>query len=289
MRIAVLGATGKTGRYLVACLCERGHAVEAVGRDPGRLAGLDARARRIEADIEDPGALEAALAPARCVVNLAHARHTGAVLAALPADCERLVNVGSTRAFSALTDPAAEAVREGERAFAESGRPGVMLHPNMIYGTPEDRNVSRLLRLLARWPRWLPLVVPLPAGGRHTVQPIFVDDMVAALVGAIERAEALGPPVVVAGPEPITYAAMVRAVASALGRRAHIVGLPTAALSTLAGIAAGLGVRPPFDAAELRRAGEDKHHEVREMFARLGVTPRPFAAGLAERLARDAP
>jgi len=286
MKLAVLGASGKTGRYLVARLCEDGHAVAAVGRDADRLATLDGRAERRIADLEVPETVTAALADAERVVSLAHARFTTAVLAALPAGCERVVLTGSTRRFSELDDPAADAVRAGERAFEASGRAGVMLHPSMIYGAPEDRNVNRLLRLVRRWPRWLPLVLPLPGGGRHLVQPVHVDDMIAALAAALLRPEAPGPPIVVAGPEAISYASMARACATALDRRAFILPLPLPILTLSASLLTRLGLRPPFDAAELRRATEDKRFDVAAMERRLGVCPRAFEAGLAARIAR---
>ncbi len=47
MKIAVLGATGKTGRYLVARLCEHGHAITAIDRSEVRLARLDPQAARV--------------------------------------------------------------------------------------------------------------------------------------------------------------------------------------------------------------------------------------------------
>lgn len=284
MRVAILGATGKTGRYLVLRLCADGHAVVAIGRSPARLATLDPRAETAIADLERPATLAPVLAGAACVVSLAHARFTEALLAALPASCGRVVLTGSTRGFSALPDAAADAVRAGAAAFAASGRTGVMLHPSMIYGAPEERNVNRVLALIRRWPRWLPLLLPLPDGGRHRVQPVFVDDVVAAFAAAITGAEACGPPIVLAGPAPIAYAHLVRACAGSLGRRAHILPLPVALLVGLARVLRGLGLSPPFGPEELRRAAEDKDFDVTPMRRRLGVSPRPFEDGLARIL-----
>ncbi len=279
--ITVLGATGKTGRYLVVKLCDAGHAVTAVGRSPDRLELVDARARKAVADLDRPETLAGALDGASRIVSCAHARFASTVLDRLPATCERLVLMGSTRRFTALPDPAADAVRAGEAAFLASGVPGVMLHPSMIYGAPDDRNVNRLLRLLRRTP-----VVPLPNGGRHWVQPVFVDDVVDALVAAVTGPDAPGPPIVVAGPEPITYADMVRSCARALGRRVVIAPVPLSLLVGGARLASGLGLRLPFDAAEFRRATEDKSFDVSDLRSRLGVTPRGFEDGLRLKLER---
>lgn len=281
MKIALLGATSKTGRYVVPVLCDHGHAVTAIGRDQAKLDGLDRRARTAVADIADAPSLRAALAGADCVASLAHARHTAEILAALPESCRRVVLTGSVRKFTALPDAAADAVRAGEALLLRSGRPGVMLHPSMIYGAPEERNINRILALLARFPAGLPIPVPLPDGGRHTVQPVFVDDMVAAMVGAIERPEAEGPPIIVAGPRPITYREMVERCAAATGRRVLIVPLPLASIKSGLAVAERLGIPLPFSALELTRATENKAFDVNDLRERLGVQPRAFEDGLA--------
>jgi nucleoside-diphosphate-sugar epimerase len=225
--------------------------------------------------------LRAALADATHVVSLAHARFIPAVLAALPEGCARVIVTGSTRKFTRLPDPAADAVRAGEAAFlafqARAAGEAVLLHPSMIYGTPEDRSVNRLMRWYRRWPRLLPVPTPLPDGGRHLVQPVHVDDVVAAFVAALSAPGAPGEPIILAGPEPISYRAFTRACAAAVGRRAWVLPVPVApAAAVLDGFAA-LRLRLPFSGAALRRTAEDNRFDVTPLRARLGVEPRPFA------------
>ena len=290
MRIAVLGATGKTGRFLVSRLCDDGHDVVAIGRDAGRLAAVDSRAAPAVADLLQADTVAPALAGCERVASLAHARFISALLAVLPEGCDRVVVTGSLRGRTALEDAAADEVRAGEAAFLDfqrtSGRDGVLLHPSMIYGAPEDRSVGRILRLIGRWPGVLPVMLPLPDGGRHTAQPVFVDDVVAAMAAALTRPEAPGPPIYVAGPDPITYADMVRHCAAAIGRRAHIVPIPGALLAGMVRIARMTGISLPVDAAEVRRAAEDKRVNVTDMALRLGVNPMPFEKGLRLKVER---
>src|SRR6476646_505626 len=108
MKVALLGATSKTGRYVVPVLCDHGHTVTAIGRDATKLGSLDRRARAARADITDAASLRAAL----------------------PEGCRRVVLTGSVRKFTQLPDPAADAVRAGEARLLASGRAGVMLHPS---------------------------------------------------------------------------------------------------------------------------------------------------------------
>lgn len=68
MDIAVLGATGRTGRLLVAELIRRGHTVRALVRDPGKLATTDGL-RVVEGDSRDATALRALIDGADAVVS----------------------------------------------------------------------------------------------------------------------------------------------------------------------------------------------------------------------------
>ncbi|MCM0020963.1 MAG: NAD(P)-dependent oxidoreductase [Tagaea sp.] len=285
MKIAVVGATGMTGRRVIAALRARGHTIVATGRNPAKLAELGDDIEWRIGDFDRPETLPKALAGVAAVAYVAHAKHTKTVLDAMEPGA-RLVVTGSTRVFSKLDDPAAAAVRAGLAAFAASGRQGQTLLPAMIYGAKEDRNVGRVLRFLARFPRWCPIPVPLPDGGRHTVQPIHVDDVAACVVAALERPESDGAPIVLAGPAPIPYARMVRECAAALGRRAIAIPVPARALALAARLMASVGVKPPFDAKELTRAAEDKAFDIAAMRDRLGVTPRPFADGVAMKVVR---
>jgi short subunit dehydrogenase-like uncharacterized protein len=70
--VAVFGAYGHTGRFVVAELRERGHVPLLLGRDQGKLAalahpGLEAR----QASVDDPASLDRALDGAAAVVNCA--------------------------------------------------------------------------------------------------------------------------------------------------------------------------------------------------------------------------
>jgi uncharacterized protein YbjT (DUF2867 family) len=60
-RILVVGATGGTGRQLVAQALERGYAVTALVRDPSRLQAGHPQLAVIQGDVLDEGSVEAAM------------------------------------------------------------------------------------------------------------------------------------------------------------------------------------------------------------------------------------
>jgi len=273
MRVTVLAATGRLGQVLVRHLLDAGHDIVAVGRDPAKLALLPEAVTKRVADFGDGSALAAALADASHVVSCTNAVHAPAILAALPVPAPvRLVLMGSTRRFSAIPDATAHHVRAAEAMLARLPMPSVLLLASLIYGA----GGSVIDGLAAKLKR--SRLLPLPGGGRSLIQPIHIDDVAASLVAALVRDEAPGAPIVIAGPEPMTYGAMVRTIARGIGRPVVILGIPGWIFS-VAGRA--LGFVPPLAGlgGSLRRLVEDKAYDIGEMRRRLGVQPRAFEVG----------
>jgi putative NADH-flavin reductase len=75
-RILIVGATGGTGRQLVAQALERGFAVTALVRDPARLRVDHPQLTVVQGDVLDPVSLEAAMRGQEAVVSaLGHKRY----------------------------------------------------------------------------------------------------------------------------------------------------------------------------------------------------------------------
>ena len=274
--VHVIGASGRSGLALVRALLAHGRAVVPVVRDPARWAatGIDFPCR--VADLRDPLAMDRALADAVQAAVTAHARHAAAVLAAAPREA-RLVFLGSTRRFTRWPDAHGTGVLEGEQALMRSGRPGVMLHPTMIYGAAGEDNVRRLAALLRRLP-----IAPLPGGGRALVQPIHQSDVTRSLLAALSRDWAVPSALVIAGPKPIAYRDFVAAVGAAAGlARRPVLPVPAPALMLAVRLARRVPGLPAIDPAEIRRLLEDKAFDVTPMRDALGVMPIGLREGLA--------
>nr|WP_294504237.1 NAD(P)H-binding protein [uncultured Rhodopila sp.] len=274
--VHVIGASGRTGLALCRTLLAGGVPVVAVVRSPAKWAatGLHAQARL--ADARQPDALRAALSDATRIVSCVHARHTASILEAAPRFA-RLVLLGSTRKFTQWPDDHGNGVLEGEAALLASARQGVMLHPTMIYGAQGENNVQRLAALLRRT-----RVLPLPGGGRFLVQPIHQSDVVRCICAALQRPWPDPDSLVIAGPEPVSYAGFVRAVAAAAGlRRPLILPFPAAPLILAARLTRHVRAIPPVEPGEIRRLVEDKAFDITPMVAKLHVRPISLQEGLA--------
>jgi nucleoside-diphosphate-sugar epimerase len=273
--VHVIGASGRSGAALCRALESEGRRLVPVVRNASRWVETGVTGEPRVADLTDADDLRAALADATLVASCAHARHAPAILAAAPPGAT-FVFLGSTRKFTRWPDEHAYGVLAGEAAFLASNRPGVMLHPTMIYGAAGEDNVQRLAAWLQRLP-----VVPLPGAGRALVQPIHQSDVTNAILAALKHAWVGPASLVIAGPTPLHYADFVRAIADAAGLRTpRIVDLPAAVLMAAA-VFTRLPLLPTIRPGEIRRMLEDKAFDTGPMRATLGLDPIDLETGLA--------
>ena len=160
-----------------------------------------------------------------------------------------------------------------------------ILRPTMIYGDAGDRNLSRLVRFVARSP-----VVPLPGGGRALVQPVHVDDLGRAAVDALVCEAADGREYNLPGAQAVPLRDLVAHVGALLGRRPLLLPLPLARWPRFAGLWHRLGLPPRVTAEQVLRLAEDKAFPYDEARRDWGYAPRGVLDGLADEVkapARD--
>ena len=274
--IVVTGATGYTGSLLVRRLLAEGEAVRCLVRP-----GTDARALEelgvevVRGDLEQPDGAGTAFAGARVVLHLASIRHAQSVLDGVDVGIERMVLVSSLRRFSLVPDPTVAEVTEAEALVLESELPWVMLRPSMIYGPGDDRNISRLAAQLRRR-----RVLPIPGRGQCLHQPVYVEDVVAAILAAAAKPGIEHRSYALAGLEPLSYNALVDAVGAAIGVRPLKVHLPLWMALWGVAMARRIGLFAGIDRAQILRLQEDKAYSIEEASADLDYAPVAFATGL---------
>jgi len=292
MRLLVTGGSGFLGGFVLAEAARRGHDCVALARSAGAARRVTARgAAPLEGDLDDAAALTGVFARARCdaLVNLASLGFGHApsiVAAAVGAGLGRAVFVSTTAVTTGL--PArSKAVRlAAEATVRSSGLAWTILRPTMIYGAPGDRNMSRLLALLAAagrvFPPRAPVLLPVPGGGGRLQQPVHVADVAAALLTAVERPGTAGSCYDIAGPEPVTFAELLRASAAAVGCRARLLPVPLAPVIALTRCYERLSSRPKIRAEQWQRLAEDKAFPIDAARRDLEFAPRPLADGIHE-------
>jgi putative NADH-flavin reductase len=190
MRVTVLGATGGTGRHLVAQALERGHQVDAIARDPARaVLPSDPRLTIHQGDAHDAASIAAAITPESVVVSglgVASRKEAGtltagarAVVAAHPSRIVWLGAVGTGRSAGAVGRLTALLLRTGfgaeygdkvtaDATVLDAG--GTVLHSGPLSGKADDLGI-RAVPLSAVGRRFFPRSTP-----RATIARLMLDE-----------------------------------------------------------------------------------------------------------------
>ena len=164
---------------------------------------------------------------------------------------------------------------QSEAAINESGIAFTIIRPSMIYGTDRDRNMTKLLRFLDKWP-----VFPVFGSGEYLMQPVYVQDLAEGILTAILREEASrGKAYNLCGPSPLPYIDLLRECSRALGRKTKFLHIPT---KIAEGMAAVGEIIPgfPITREQVMRISEDKNFDISLAQKELEYSPRSFAEGI---------
>ncbi|MFZ0238070.1 MAG: NAD-dependent epimerase/dehydratase family protein [Xanthobacteraceae bacterium] len=257
MLLALTGATGFIGQYLLRELPKRGHRLRVLLRHPSAVPMQCASA--VIGDLARPRNMSAALEGVDAVIHSAGFTHG---MSGIPEDDYRLLNteatIGLARAarragakrfvflssIRAQSGPTAETVLTeaddpnptdaygrsklaAERGLAELDLDWVSLRAALVYGPGVKGNIAQLMRL-AR----LPLPLPLRSiGGRRSL--LALENLSAAIEVVLKTPGPLRRPFIAADREVLTIDEMIAAMRDGLGRRPNVFAVSPALLRLL--------------------------------------------------------
>ena len=240
-QVAVLGGTGFVGH----AVCE--HLVERSGGAGGRIVVPTRRLRHglalqslptvqlVQANVHDDRDLARVLAGCEAVVHLVAILHGSeaefervhvqlpqrVAAACKAAGVRRVVHVS---ALGVAPDAPSRYLRSkaaGEQVWRESGLDVTVLRPSVIFGARD-----RFLNLFAQLQALAPFV---PLGGAHArFQPVWVEDVAAAVVRCLDQPATIGQVFECAGPQQFTLADLVRLAGRLSGHPRPVLPLPGA-------------------------------------------------------------
>jgi nucleoside-diphosphate-sugar epimerase len=173
--------------------------------------------------------------------------------------------------------PYHESKRAGEEVARGFSRRWVVVRPGNVYG-PGDEVVSLILKMVRSLP-----AVPVIGGGEQEFQPVWADDLGAALAVACERADLAGRVLEVAGPERTSMRDLLDRMARLTGRTPARIPVPGFLAGAGVKVAELLGLDLPVNDSQLTMLAEGNviDDPAGNALAReLGVTPTPLDAGL---------
>ncbi|RVQ66941.1 complex I NDUFA9 subunit family protein [Croceicoccus ponticola] len=233
--VTLIGGSGFLGTHVAQELLARGARLRVASRNPDKswhlkpLANLG-QLQFVRTDVRKPGSVAAAVAGADAVVNLVGAfdgdldavqgRGAGRVAElAKQAGATAFVHVSAIGANPESEVAYQRSKGAGEIAVAKAFPGATILRPSIIFGE-EDEFLNMFGRLISMLPA-LPVFAPTAK-----LQPVFVDDVSAAIVAVLENSALAGKTYELAGPETVTMLELNERIAAAQDRNRAFLPLP---------------------------------------------------------------
>jgi nucleoside-diphosphate-sugar epimerase len=307
VRILVTGGTGFTGTALVRRLVELGHDVVALDNKEGlesdalRALGADVRI----GSVVDAEAVAAAMRGVRVVHHLAAAfreldvpdqyydevnvEGTRNVLeAALEGGVERFVYCSTCGVHGDVKEPPADedapiapadyyqrTKHDAEplvEEFARRGLPAITLRPAAIYGPGDPERFFMIFKRVAKG------VFPMFGSGRTLYHPLYIDNLVDALLLAQDSEESSGRAYLIADEDYYAIETIVRKVATALEVEVRIPHLPVLPLVVVGHLVEKVckpfGLTPPIFPRRVDWFRQNRAFDIGRAKRELGYRPR---------------
>jgi uncharacterized protein YbjT (DUF2867 family) len=238
--ILVTGASGYLGNHIVRRLVEMGRPVRAMvynrqrAEKEQRLKGV--QVEWVEADVTRPETLAAAVQGVSAVIHTVAIaiekggrtyekfNYTGTlnlVNAVQAAGVRRFINVSQLGANSKLPYRFLASKGKAQEVVAASGLDWTSFHPSAIWG-PEDEFANSFARLIPL----TPFIFPLVGDESSRFELVWVDDVVTAVVKALDDPATIGKSYELGGPEILTLGEIERRTLKALGAHRWLVPFP---------------------------------------------------------------
>lgn len=299
MKVVVAGGTGLLGREITEALLDAGHAVVVASRSIPVKDPIDARASWVQADVTDPASLPSALEGADAVVDAVQFPNSPIENPKKGYTFER-IDLGGTSnlvdAARARSVPrfigisgvgAAESAKfhwlrfkwQEEQHIQQSGVPYTILRGSWIYG-PRDVSLNRFLGFAKVLP-----FVPIVGDGKTRINALFIDDLAAHVVAAVERDDLRGRIFEIGGPEVLTMDQVVRAALKAAGKKRFLLHQPVWLMKIVASVVQHFPGRPLTpDAVDFITM--DGVADIGPLVNAFGLRLTPIDEGLATYLPR---
>ena len=291
LSLVVLGGTGFLGTRLVARLIKDGHRVTVLSRDRELhkhllvLPGLTLE----NCDVYQEAQLSERFRGKDVVINLvgilnergfagagfrrAHTELTQHVLnAARSAGVTRLLQMSSLKAAPDAPSYYLRSKGEAEKLIRDQNTvlDWTIFKPSVMFG-PGDSFLNRFAALLAAIPVAFPLARP-----NARLQPVFVDDVVNAMLRCLHGGPSGRQTYELGGPQVYTLLEIVALVAKLTHRRRWIIGLPDF-LGSMQAFFMNFVPGRPFSSDNYRSLKVDSVCS-EDGFAKLGIKPQSMAA-----------
>lgn len=277
--ILLTGATGFLGEFVLKELLQKGHEVTCFVRKTSNLDSIKKlNVKYVYGELDDYNSICEALKEKKALINIASLGFGNAsniINACEEMNIMRTIFISTTGIFTKL-NPDSKGIRlEAERLINESSLDYTIMRPTMIYGTPKDRNMWRLVRYLKKFS-----VIPVLGNGTHLQQPVYVKDLANAIVKGYETSISVKKSYNISGANPLTYNEVVDTTGRVLGKKVIKIHIPMKLSYSLLKVYEKIAKKPRLKAEQVLRLNENKDFSHEEAKQDFGYNPMSFEEGI---------
>ncbi len=256
--ILLTGASGFVGEAILKKLRVRGLPVRALARKVpvGDTSGVEWFA----GDVQDQGSLIKAMQGVEKVMHLVgiivpqgkntfDAVHAGGtrhvVEAAKKAGVKKIVHMSALGTHAEAKSEYHKTKWKGEVFVRYGGLPYTIFRPSIIFG-PGDNFLNMFAGMIRKMP-----VLPLVAGGRNRLQPVWVQDVAECFVRALDTRASDNKVYELGGPQDYSMRDLMQILMDLTGKRRPMISLPMGWMKLQAGLMEAVLPKPPITRDQL--------------------------------------
>ncbi|MCU0536488.1 MAG: SDR family oxidoreductase [Hydrococcus sp. Prado102] len=288
MTTLLTGATGLSGTLFLKRLAEHcpGTNIDCLVRstsDRTVLDRLDLKLTYYVGDSSIPETWDEILTQKKfdTIIHLVQLRQVPTILKCLKKaeQTPRLIIIGTTGIYSKYNQYSA-GYQEAEKELAQYPGSFCLLRPTMIYGSPKDQNLHKLIKFCDRYGFF-----PVFGSGNNLLQPIHADDIAQALLSIWNRPHLRGA-YDISGGTIVTLYELLQLVEKLINKPVRKISFPLNIGIWLATILEGiLGEKSLVRREQILRLQEDKAYPHALAQKDLDFFPRTLEVGLQEEVA----
>jgi len=291
----ITGATGFTGSHLIREVRHQGiKDVKCLIRNIKRGPEHSPRFDLLEGDLESFHLLNNPLKDVRTIIHLAASIKSDETtiyntnIIGTRSLIDEAIKAGVEKGIFISTDSVRRDFRgsyensklEGEEIIINSGIKYTILRPGMVYGPGDSGFIGTLIKYVQKYP-----VIPVIGNGNYKKQPIYVLDLINAILSLINNSSTDKKIYELGGSTAVSFNEMIDTICSILNKRRIKLHIPKSILLVSVKLANLLMPSMRFSDLKVRHACRDSIIDYREASRDFGFSPLSFAQGLKNTLA----
>ena len=282
-KLIVSGANGFTGRHVCEELISRNIKFSVILR-PGTndYWMIKKNITVFYSDLKDSYKLLKILEKFDCLINIASLGFGAAkpiVEACEKASLKRVIFISSTSIFTSLNASSKKIRNKAENTIKKSSLIWTIIRPTMIYGTPKDRNMIKLIRWIDNVP-----IIPIFGDGNSLQQPVYVKDLAKFIVDVLDNKQSFRDDFNISGKYPLTFNEIIKEISEILNKKVIKIYLPYLFSVRIISLLEYLKINFPIKSEQILRLNENKSFSYSKAKKLIGYKPIPFKNGIKNEI-----